>query len=108
MSLPWLQKDYEMLSTQDGGVRSYTSTGGYRVMYVATLVTTQVVPLSETATRMRKGQVRVSEEATARWPSFWHEQKIYMASDYISLAAEVQLLSLFSFLPETPHFDLQL
>lgn len=51
----------------------------------------QVVPLSETATRERKGQVQVAEEVAAGWPKLWREQKIFLGSDYISLAAEVWL-----------------
>lgn len=49
----------------------------------------QVVPLSETATKERRGQTHVSEEAAACWPKHWREQRIYLGSDYISLAAEV-------------------
>lgn len=49
----------------------------------------QVVPLSETATRKRKGQVRVHEEVAAGWPQQWREQNIFMGSDYTSLAVEV-------------------
>ena len=49
----------------------------------------QVVPLSETATQERKGQVTVADEVAAGWPKLWREQKIFLGSDYISLAAEV-------------------
>ncbi len=49
----------------------------------------EVVPLPETATRKRKGQVRVQEDVAAGWPQQWREQNIFLGSDYISLAAEV-------------------
>lgn len=49
----------------------------------------EVVPLSETATRKRKGQVRVHENVSAGWPQQWREQNIFLGSDYISLAVEV-------------------
>ena len=49
----------------------------------------QVVPISETVSRLRRGKKHISEDEARAWPQIWKTQKIYLARDYISLAAEV-------------------
>lgn len=51
----------------------------------------EVVPVHETASRLRKNKAYVSEEEARAWPSIWKQQRIYLAKDYISLAAEVRI-----------------
>ena len=49
----------------------------------------QVVPLSETATRLRRGAVKVTDADAEQWLQAWRQQRIFLADEYVALAAEV-------------------
>ena len=49
----------------------------------------EVIPVHETATRLRRKKQHVSAEEAHAWPQIWKQKKIYLAKDYISMAAEV-------------------
>ena len=53
----------------------------------------EVLPPHETATKYRGGKKHVSEEEARAWLQIWRGQKIYLAKDYVSLAAEVTHLA---------------
>ena len=50
----------------------------------------QVVPLSETATRLRRGAVKVTHAEAEQWLQTWRQQRIFLAEEYVALAAEVR------------------
>ena len=48
----------------------------------------QVGPLEETATKLRANK----DSEPSSWPNAWRQQRIFVAPDYISLAAQVYLV----------------